>query len=489
MESYKTHLLTLLMIKCYEANLYTVLAILMSFCVDYSYFTQFITYMNQPNYMNQETNDTDNPKDKHKTKTASISIEIALHKPNDTLAHSLLDYVTNKPNIQSISYSKQKFMLNHKNPILINDIDEIYISLLKEQGTDEDLKQTIEIYSYIFNVNELRDFLRRIEYNYILQIQNKIGDKLYYFNDVSTGKINKNEYNKMPPTISFSMKQFTTNRNFKNVIGPESRMIEKRVNFFLKNKKWYADNGIPYTLGLLLHGAPGCGKTSLIKAVSGVTKRHIINVKLHKFVTKTQMENLFFNETLNIVQNGRNETIIIPIEQRMYLFEDLDADDTDILLDRSELDGYDDKYNANFINPNTNSTIDDKYCQQMRKEEKEREDLFSNEKLTLSCLLNILDGVLEAPGRIVIMTTNYIEKLDSALIRPGRIDLICEFKKCTNPSIIEFIQMFYNIRLEPYYVDKIMEMTEYKISPAEMTKLMFENFDDYDACVQKLIKI
>jgi ATP-dependent 26S proteasome regulatory subunit len=491
MESYKTHLLTLLMIKCYQANLYTVLALLMTFCVDYSYFTPFIAYMNQP-----LTNDVDNtvPKHKNKTKTASISIEIALHKPNDTLAHSLLDYVTNKPNIQSISYSKQKFMLNHKNPILINDIDEIYISLLKEEGADDDLKQTIEIYSYIFNVNELRDFLRRIEYNYTLQIQNKIGDKLYYFNDVSTAKINKNEYNKMPPTIHFSMKQFTTNRNFKNVIGPESRMIEKRVNFFLKNKKWYADNGIPYTLGLLLHGAPGCGKTSLIKAVSGVTKRHIINVKLHKFVTKTQMENLFFNETLNIVQNGRNETIIIPIEQRMYLFEDLDADDTDILLDRSELEGYDnDKYTNSFnfatqCNSNS-SSIDDKYCQQMRKEEKEREELFSNEKLTLSCLLNILDGVLEAPGRIVVMTTNYIEKLDSALIRPGRIDLICEFKKCTNPSIIEFIQMFYNIKLEPFYVDKIMEMTEYKITPAEMTKLMFENFDDYDACVQKLIAI
>ena len=52
------------------------------------------------------------------------------------------------------------------------------------------------------------------------------------------------------------------------------------------------------------------------------------------------MENLFFNETINIVQNGRNESIIIPIEQRVYLFEDLDADDTDILLDRSETNGY-----------------------------------------------------------------------------------------------------------------------------------------------------
>jgi hypothetical protein len=57
-------------------------------------------------------------------------------------------------------------------------------------------------------------------------------------NRAEIGYAHKNEYNKMPPTIHFSMKQFTTTRNFKNVIGPESRMIEKRVNFFLKNKKW-----------------------------------------------------------------------------------------------------------------------------------------------------------------------------------------------------------------------------------------------------------
>ena len=417
----------------------------------------------------------------NKSKSASITIEIFLHKSSDTLAHSLLDYITNKPNIQSISYSKQKFRLNHKEPILIHELDQIYMCLLKENGADDDLSQSIEIFSYVFNVDDLRAFLKKIEYNYMVQIQNKLGDKLYYFNDISTGKINKNEYNKMQPTISFSMKPFTTNRSFKNVIGPEARMIQKRVEFFMNNKKWYSDNGIPYTLGLMLYGLPGCGKTSLIKAVSGVSHRHIINIKLHKFVTKTQMENLFFNETINIVQNGRNESVLIPIDQRIYLFEDLDSDDTDILLDRSEINGYvkDDIFNQN----------EDKYAYQQKKEEKEKEEVFSNEKLTLSCLLNLLDGVLEAPGRIVIMTTNYIERLDSALIRPGRIDLICEFKKCNNDSIIEFIEMFYDIQLSNEYKEQILKLPDYKFTPAEMTKIMFENFEDYTKCIECLYKI
>ena len=484
---FKNQLLMLLMIKAYDVSFYTLLGLLSLF---------YAKDLNIPFLYGKEKEQDGEKEQTHISvksninefvKTASISIEIFLHKQNDTLAHALLDYVTNKPNIQSISYSKNKFMLNHKNPILIESIDAVYIQLLSEKGSDEELSQVIEIYSYTMNVDELRAFLKKIEYNYTLQIQNKLGDKVYYFNDVSTGKINKNEYNKMPSVVTFTMKQFNTNRNFKNVIGPESRLIEKRVNFFMNNKQWYSENGIPYTFGLMLYGLPGCGKTSIIKALSGVTRRHIINIKLHKYVTKTQMENLFFNETINIVQNGRNETVIIPIDQRIYLFEDLDADDTDILLDRSETPAYD---NEKFTPLSLNQTQSENSCgfkdfKYQSREEKEKEE-FSNEKLTLSCLLNLLDGVLEAPGRIVVMTTNYIEKLDSALIRPGRIDLICEFKNCTNQSIIEFIEMFYDVELNEDSKNEILMLNEYTITPAEMTKLMFENFEDYNACIEKL---
>ena len=481
----KNQLFMLLMIKAYDVGFYTILLLLGAFYAkDLPFFKKELDYTH-PDPLKDIYDAAVKSNTNELIKTSSISIEIFLHKQNDTLAHSLLDYVTNKPNIQSISYSKNKFMLNHKNPIMIEAIDQIYIRLLSEKGSDEEVSQIIEIYSYAMDVDELRAYLKKIEYNYTLQIQNKLGDKLFYFNDVSTGKINRNEYNKMPPLVTFTMKQFNTNRTFKNVIGPESRLIEKRVNFFMNNKQWYSQNGIPYTFGLMLYGLPGCGKTSIIKALSGVTRRHIINIKLHKFVTKTQMENLFFSETLNIVQNGRNETVIIPIDQRIYLFEDLDADDTDILLDRSETPGFSKEKDYTNITDDSNSSCGFKDFKYQSREEKEKEE-FSSEKLTLSCLLNLLDGVLEAPGRIVVMTTNYIEKLDSALIRPGRIDLICEFKKCTNQSIIKFIEMFYDTELAEEHKNDINALVEYTITPAEMTKAMFENFEDYEACIETL---
>ena len=257
------------------------------------------------------------------------------------------------------------------------------------------------------------------------------------------------------------MKAFVTNRMFKNIIGAESKTIERRVNFFKRNKKWYDDKGIPYTLGLLLSGPPGGGKTSTIKCIANEMQRHIINIKLHKHVTRTQMENLFFNDTINVVQNGKSEQFVIPIYNRIYVFEDIDCHENDIVLERKDM-----------------------LPKMMDIDPIKEDDAAINEKLSLSCLLNILDGILETPGRIIIMTTNYPKLLDKALIRPGRIDLICEFTKCTNEMIIEFIESFHDIKLNNTEITKILSLESYKYTPAEMTKILFENFDSSEKAIE-----
>jgi len=101
--------------------------------------------------------------------------------------------------------------------------------------------------------------------------------------------------------------------------------------------------------------------------------------------------------------------------------------------------------------------------------------------------LNILDGILETPGRIIIMTTNFPKLLDKALIRPGRIDLICEFTKCTNEMIIEFVESFHDIKLNANEKNKIMLLEPYKYTPAEMTKILFENFDSSEKAIDYII--
>jgi len=93
--------------------------------------------------------------------------------------------------------------------------------------------------------------------------------------------------------MTFSMKRFSTNRKFSNLFGEDIDTIKNRVNFFINNRDWYNEKGIPYSLGLLLSGKPGTGKTSTIKCLAHETRRHIFNINLNNDITKQQLENLF----------------------------------------------------------------------------------------------------------------------------------------------------------------------------------------------------
>merc|ERR1711915_153550 len=64
-------------------------------------------------------------------------------------------------------------------------------------------------------------------------------------------------------------------------------------------------------------------------------------------------------------------------------------------------------------------------------------------KLTLASLLEVLDGVMEMDGRMLIITTNYPEKLDKALIRPGRIDMEVHFGPMTSKNIMEMFEYYF----------------------------------------------
>jgi hypothetical protein len=277
------------------------------------------------------------------------------------------------------------------------------------------------------------------------------------------------------------MKVFQTNRKFTNLFGPEISVVRKRVEFFTKNRKWYDTKGIPYTLGLLLSGQAGAGKTSSIKCLANETKRHIININLNNDITKTQLENLFFNELIMVlnVSTGQSEKYYIPLDQRIYVLEDIDAQ-SDLVMERSVKKPVDECPEVP-TNIKTNPNKPDTYSN--------NDSWTQAEKIDLSFLLNLLDGVLEIPGRIVIMTSNFPEKLDHALIRPGRIDVIANFTKCSHQTMIEMMEFFYDIVLTHQDKEAISRTNEYVISPAEMSKIMFENFGNHVGAIQKLGEI
>ena len=141
-----------------------------------------------------------------------------------------------------------------------------------EKPGNEGIEQTIELFSYTKSMQELRAFLNKITHEYKIKIENKLGDKMYYFNqhpmNAPTATNGQKDYTKLPNHSVFTMKVFQTNRKFTNLFGPEISVVRKRVEFFIKNRKWYDTKGIPYTLGLLLSGQAGAGKTSSIKCLA-----------------------------------------------------------------------------------------------------------------------------------------------------------------------------------------------------------------------------
>jgi ATP-dependent 26S proteasome regulatory subunit len=105
--------------------------------------------------------------------------------------------------------------------------------------------------------------------------------------------------------------------------------------------------------------------------------------------------------------------------------------------------------------------------------------------IDLSFLLNILDGTLESSGRIIAISTNFPERIDSALIRPGRIDMIINFKKCSVEILREMVQSFYSDDT----IQIFDESLNGKWSPAEVNQILFRNFKDVHMALKELFEL
>ncbi len=159
-------------------------------------------------------------------------------------------------------------------------------------------------------------------------------------------------------------------RDINTVVTDDDR-VEKAVadmRWFYDARDWYAQRGIPWRRGYLLHGPPGTGKSSLVRALASELQLDIATMDLGR---------------ADMNDDDLREAMMDAPEMALIVVEDVDA----IFVQR---DG--------------------------------------NRKsgLSFSGLLNAIDGVGAQEGRALVMTTNHIDRLDPALIRPGRADVHIE---------------------------------------------------------------
>ncbi|MBC7852738.1 MAG: AAA family ATPase [Pirellulaceae bacterium] len=175
---------------------------------------------------------------------------------------------------------------------------------------------------------------------------------------------------------------------------------------FLRRRTWYLDRGIPYRRGFLLHGPPGTGKSSAVVAIASSLEMDIALLSL----SGSSLDDNELGELLSQVPTNA-----------ILLIEDIDCAFTERI-------GTTEKQN----------------------------------KLTFSGLLNAIDGVAAGEGRILFATTNHLEKLDPALIRPGRIDRKVEIALATCDQARRMFRRFFaggDESLAALFADAIPELT------------------------------
>ena len=186
----------------------------------------------------------------------------------------------------------------------------------------------------------------------------------------------------------------------------EKEQLVNDVARFRKSKERYSRLGVPYHRGYLFYGPPGTGKTSLVSAVAANFGLSVYCVNLAEFNDRTLM-----NAVNQIPSNS------------VLLFEDIDC------------------MKSSQVRTGSNSAVGGD--QKLAGSGAEKESIADRNGVTLSGLLNVLDGFFAPTGVLFAMTTNRIEALDPALLRPGRIDYKLYLGNASDRQKMELYRRFF----------------------------------------------
>ncbi len=234
-----------------------------------------------------------------------------------------------------------------------------------------------------------------------------------------------------------------TNKTIQNTIVSESveKELYEDVRKFLQAEAYYAKKGLPWKRGYFLHGPPGTGKTSLIKAIANEFNLDIFSVDMECIQNDSEL--IALTSMMTQMKKGKNYVVA---------FEDVDR--------------------SRFFKRGHCSSI------------------------TKQCMLNVLDGISESYGRILFFTGNHPENVTRmpAMVRPGRIDRLVHVDFVTPKQLARMFCHFYDdLEMETFAVEHLARIEQHlraksqPISPAAVMECMIEHDTAWEAAYTVLL--
>ncbi|KAJ0100092.1 hypothetical protein Patl1_22073 [Pistacia atlantica] len=239
----------------------------------------------------------------------------------------------------------------------------------------------------------------------------------------------------------------------------KKEQIKKDLKKYSEGKEYYAKIGKAWKRGYLLYGPPGTGKSTMIAAMANFLNYDVYDLELTTVMDNSELKNLLIETT--------NKSVIV-------------IEDIDCSLD---LTGQREKRKKKTADEAEVNLIEKKL-----KEESESKE----SKVTLSGLLNCIDGLWSACGgeRIIVFTTNYVEKLDPALIRRGRMDKHIEMSYCCFDAFKMLAKNYLDIDSHELFAEIGNQLAETNMIPADVAENLMPKSDEDDAetCLKNLIE-
>jgi len=391
----------------------------------------------------------------------------------------------NFENTRYFEDSKSDFILlpSHSQRIQICKEKDIYLEMVIEKDSQDeksnekktDIKDFTKQYTFKItkkgknNLSILTDFIQNCLTTFTNDREKEDIQKIFEYD--GSKKDDDNE----SILLSYRESPFNTNKSFSNIFIENKEKIIEEIREFSKNiseeekekiKTKYKRRGIPYKKTFLLHGPPGCGKSSLIKSFLNETGRHCMSIPWSRIKTAADFSNICRVQYKKLSQK---DVIIV--------FEDFDANNSTTVKIRENLKGDEEptKNSQESIIKNTVETfMKISIPQQAIKED----------ELTLESVLNTLDGIHELHDSVIVFTTNDIISLDPALLRPGRIDKIIHMKLANSLIIRQILEHYYEITEHPA-LEELAKM-KLELSPAFVQEICIEYPNDISACINRL---